>query len=44
MNDALELMQATAFMSGLIAADVPVADALDPLIDAYRARHASGAS
>ncbi|MFA7269954.1 MAG: hypothetical protein WC073_11465 [Sterolibacterium sp.] len=38
-DDALELMQATAFLSGLEAMGAPVAEVLYPLITAYRAQH-----
>ena len=38
-DDALELVQVTAFLSGLEAMGAPVAETLDPLIAAYRARH-----
>jgi len=38
-DDALELMQVTAFLSGLEAMGAPVGETLAPLIYAYRARH-----
>lgn len=36
-DDALELMQAVAFMMGLDAADVPVFERLKPYMDSYQA-------